>query len=333
MAHDAKLEIYQIKIQHRGNEYKTFKDFFIDSLESINSNEENDDSFVFLEYFRKFIADTDTENFISYSRKQKAFTAYDTRPQNTADNPSIIIHTERFIIEGTIEGGRYGQKRNKSSLNNKSQKEVVNNSDIILDRFYFSLYTPLDSDLGVLFIQSYTSDSISDIFIDFISKFFGKRINYKKAKIEKYVPESIKNEFRENSEIKKFYFSNRFLFEHQSNNPIREEREEFNIKIEAVSKNGIRTNKLDIWLYEIGNKLFNNRSLLNFTKGKVYIKNTETKKETPFKINTNFDIKPIILLENRVELDEFGLPNINQLRDYCFELLDSEIIDDLYFDE
>lgn len=328
MAHNPKLEVYQVWLKPQRDVDKTYRDFFVETNSSGNTNDD-DNSVIFLDYFSDFIRKVDTDDFIANSKKKKAFTAYDTRPAGEYE-PTIKIKSNRTIIEGTIEGGRYGQKRNKSSVGNKSEKEDINEADIILDKFYFNLYTPFDSDLGILFVQSYTADTISDIFTDFISSFFSKQGLYRKAKVEKFVPKRIADEFRNHSQIKKFAFSSRFVFDQMTNEPIGVEEEEFIIRVEAVSKNGLPKESLGNWINSIGSKVFSSRELAQFNKGKVYLKNTETNKESPFDIASDLDIKPVIYLEGRIDVEEDGHPNFEQLSDYCVNLLDNEIIPEMY---
>ena len=327
MAHNPKLEVYQVWLNPNRNEEKTFRDFLIETIEENNNEIENSE--IYLNFFKKFIRTIDTDDFIANNRKKKAFTAYDTNSSQPI-NSTISIKPNKNVIEGTIEGGKYGLKRNKSSVGNKSNKEGINQEDIILDKFYFSLYTPLDSELGILFIQSYSTETISDIFSEFIKTFFSLQGSYKKAKVEKFVPTRLVNEFRNSSNVKRFTFNTRFVFNQLSNSPIGLEEEEFVIKIEAVSKHGLSKESLPNWINAVGSKVFNSTPLSNFNKGKVYLKNTDSKKETPFDIDSDLEIKPVIYLENRISIGMDGIPNFSELSDYCANLLENEIIPEMY---
>lgn len=88
-------------------------DFFIET--NVSNHSENDDTTIFRNFFTYFIHKIDSQDFIKDSHKRKAFTAYDTRPVGE-NNSTIRIHSEQHIIEGIIEGGKYAQKRNKSSV-------------------------------------------------------------------------------------------------------------------------------------------------------------------------------------------------------------------------
>jgi len=328
MAHNPKLEVYQIWLKPNNETEKTFRDFFIETNSSEN-DESDENSVIFLDFFSDFINKIDTDDFIVNSRTKKAFTAYDARPAGEFET-TIKIDSNKTIIYGTIEGGQYGQRRNKSDMSNKSTKDRIGEGDIIMDKFYFCLYTPFDSDLGILFIQCYSTDTISGVFTEFIRDLFSQRGSYKKAQVEKFVPRRIADEFRDASTIKKFSFSSRFLIENIGNEPIGINNEEFIIKVEAISKNGLPKRSLGRWIDTIGSKVFNSKPLSEFVNGKVYLRNNETKRDSPFAIDSNFDIKPVIYLEGRVTIEPDGLPNFTELNQYCLNLLDTEIIPEMY---
>ncbi len=328
MAHNPKLEVYQVWLKsYNKNETKTFRDFFLTAIPDGSTQTTNND--IFINFAKKFINKIDTDDFIADSRKKKAFAAYEARNYEEVNN-TIHLSTELKAIEGVIEGGRYGQRRNKSSITNKGEKEPLGEGDIILDTFYFFLYTPFNSDLGILFLQSYSDDTISDVFTSFIENLFRHQGLFRKAKVEKFVPNRIKEEFKRGSNIKRFKFSSRFLFDQQSNNPIGAEQEEFTIKIEAVSKEGLPKAALSNWINAIGSKLFNSKRLEEFNTGKVYLKNVDSDKESPFDIDSDIDIKPVIYLDGRIQVYPNGLPNFEELKTYCFSILKEEIIPEMY---
>ncbi len=267
MAHNPKLEVYSLilpKIEKNGN---TFRDVLSEKLYG-NGVKVGTDQEIFNDYFQNFISILDNPDFIADESKKKAITAYDTDPSR--QKPSIGFKSEQFVIHGNIEGGRYGQKRNKSSMSNKMTKEDLTKDAIILDKFFFYLYTPFESDLGVLMIQSYTDDSISDVFLNCIKDLFHIK-GYKKPKTPKFVPQAIIEEFSNDSFIKKFTYSSRFLLSQLSNNPIGEKDQHFNIKIEVVSTDDIPKGALPSWLSSLGDKIFNNAPLKDERKyTKVY---------------------------------------------------------------
>jgi hypothetical protein len=323
MASNPKLEVFKIELIPQVEQHKTFRDFFSETL-NIAYNQSN--AQIFNSFFQDFIRKIDTDNFIDSSRKKKAFTAYNARN----DDGSIRIHSESTSISGVVEGGRYGKRRNKSKLTNKEELQDIEINDIILDKFFFCLYTPFNYDVGILMIQSYSSDSITDIFTDFLQKYFKKDGLYKKAKIERFFPQHIIEQFKEHSNIDRFTFSKRFLVNQLSDEPYQQQEEEFVVKIEVVSKQGLPKNTGQNWLKTFEQKIFDNVKLSSFPSKKGYLKNEHTKKTCSFEIDDN-EIRPVIYLENEgIEVGLDGLPNFSQLETFCKKLLKERIIPEIF---
>ena len=318
MAHNPIIEVFKIKLKPTTERAVTFRAFF----KKKNNITEIDDTSLFKEYFNSFINNVDTKDFYKDKKSSKAFTAYDTKKQN--DNPlndTIRFHSELNVIEGVIEGGRYGQSRSKANLTNKKEKEEVKTTDIILDTFYFFLYTPLTSDIGVLVIQSYTEDSIKDVFINFLKPFFSTT-GFFNLNIENYTPKEYIEKFKEKSTIKGISFTKNVLINHYSKELSKEIEETYSIRIEVKPK----TEKASIskvkniieWLSPVK---FNNKELGEFSK-RIYLGNDSTDKAAYYDLENDLEtIKPKIYLENLIEIDEDGLPDFVQLKEFCFELL------------
>lgn len=313
-----KLEVFKIKLQSQKS--PSFQRLFSSTIYE-------DDSIVFLDSFKKFITEIDKQAFYKDDKRKKAFTAYDTTKTEHTD-ASIVPHGEKCIIEGTIEGGKWGKKRKKSTIGDKNSKEDFNEDDIIIDKFYFFIHTPLDSDIGILMMQSYASDSVTDIFSKFLSDFYShSQREFKPSKIERFYPKNIIDEFEQDSEVKKFTFSTNILVANIGSGDIGEKGHSFSVKIEAIADENIKRSELSKWLgtltggiVEIGKT---KKAIKDFEKGKVYLQNSKTKKQSPFEIAKNFQIKPVIYLNDKVDIDKNGNINYKQLKTYCMQLLDS----------
>lgn len=327
MAHNPRLDIYKIHLRPTDNDQdKTFKDLIISKLfgEIDDTTDLPDDRTLFQNLLSVFIKDIDDEDFIVDERNFKAITAYDTDEE---DNPTITINSSQNVISGVIEGGRYGQKRGKSSIGAKSRKEDVHTGDVILDQYFFLLYLPFDHNKGVLMIQSYSQDHIRDSLKSFLRNFFNTRGFYR-IKLETYFPEQIKEEFRSSSAIKSIAFRKNFLLSAPSHNPVGEETEEFVIKIEATSATNHRfgLNSVGRLLSMFRNTEFGNEnghSNLNEFTTRIYLENSDSKKGAYFDISQELDIRPTIYLEDRIELDSDGIPDFNELKVFCFSVLEN----------
>lgn len=318
MANNSKLDIYKIDLRPTKKETsRTFRDLFKSKFLIDESGISDSDLFKML--LENFIKTIDADDFIVDKKNSKAITSYGAET-------CVIPHSNKNVIEGVIQGGRFGQKREKSSLGLKTKKEKVGKNDVILDQFYFFIHIPLDFKTGVLMIQSYTQDHIRDSLIKFLRGFL-RSSGFLSCRFESFYPEKIKKQFREKSSVKKVSFKTNYLSKELTNEAGFEGEEEFVLRIEAVSKRG---SKLPINLIPKFISIFNKNkfgkqdsliSLENF-ETRVYIENEDSNKGAYYDLGKENKIKPTIYLENYIETDTEGIPNFTQLKDFCFEQLE-----------
>ncbi len=114
MANEPKLSVFTIQLQAEKN--PTFYNLF-----KSGSSVTEPDFDVFMRLFSNFIKKLDQEKFHKDDKKGKAFTGHEKDNQES-DRVAILPHSERFVIEGTIEGGKFGGERGKAPLNSKKSK-------------------------------------------------------------------------------------------------------------------------------------------------------------------------------------------------------------------
>ena len=200
MAHEPKLSAYIIKLKSigRGIE-KTNRNLFRTIIQ--NNDENLDDSYIFLEICSRFIKDIDTEKMYADELNKKSMTANQLDLEESSVNPNINFHSEKHIIEGIVEGGKYGKRRKKTSTANKKNKDDVTEDDAITDDFYFLIYTPLESDKSVLMIQSYTDDNIDSVMKKFWKNFLSYPAVFKEPSITKFIPTNIIDDFKDGATV------------------------------------------------------------------------------------------------------------------------------------
>ena len=322
MAHNPKLDVLRIRLKPTTNREVTFKTFFLDNY-YIGEKAPRSEGIIFNKYFSQFIYKIDTEEFFTEKTLQKAITAYNTRGRNKTIHP----HSVNYVIEGIIEGGRYGQTRNQASLKDKKGKKKLNVDDIILDTFYFHIYTPMDSNEGVVMIQSYTEDSIRDVFISFLRTFFSGN-GYYSVTVDPFVPKAYVEKFKEGAKVRGFSFtSNMIIGEDLSTAKKGEQAELFRIRIEADVPEG-SDKSLKTILRRLGflsKKEFNGKKLEDF-KTRIYLQNTNPSRNANayYDLEKDLDtIKPTIYLDDEIDTNNDGMPNFEQLKTFCFNLLES----------
>lgn len=316
MAHNPKLQIFKISLNPRAKTKDAcYRNFFRDKC--FETQEETDkltDAQIFKAYHQAFIKGIDVTDFYFFKdeKNKKAITINDTN--------AIKKHDSDNIIEGIIKGGRYDQEREKVNMSNK-KVDKVKKDDIILDQFYFLIYTPLKSSTGILFLQSYTEDSICDVFCKFIKSFFTYGDNYFDIRIESYMPQNLKEEYKKKAKLKGFSFSTKEIIGIVGEGVTVKEQEEFSvtINIQPIQRSNLHsiTNKVEKLLH----LRFHNKELSQFSK-RVYLEDDQNK-AAYYDLEKDVNhIRPTIYLENKIYIHpENGLPDFDELKDFCMSQL------------
>lgn len=282
-------------------------------------------SAVFLDIFTNFIKKIDGDKY--HTKGTKGFTAYDTKKTEKVE-PNITCASEEFLIKGIVEGGKFGRDRYLSDVERKAEKQFINNSKIVTDKFYFLIHIPVDSKYGILFIQSYGSDNITNAFIDFLTNFFTNETKgYTKPKFEKFYPKGLIEEFEKNCVMKSFKFTETTVDKGYSSSTQFEKTNQITIKVEITSKNDIDKksfkNFLDKYIdteFLIGGE---KKKLKSFSDIKGVAKNVKNgQRSNPFTLSDNFDIKPLILLKNIDNIVIGNTINFTHLESYCLSILE-----------
>lgn len=331
-----KLEFYRIDLKPtKDSNDITFRDVFtelyIEEKPSKKGKEVRDETLMkaFLSRFLGKIND----KFEIDNNKRKAFFVKKQRGVNDA----VKFGSSSNIIHGRIKGGPYDTGKEEGDLANpEGDNRKFKKSTIILDDFYFLLYMPLDKSIGVLLLHNYTSDRIADVFIPFVKGLFKiKKLTYK-PKIEHFMPEEMQEDFKENSTIKKFVFSNSYIINDLDDSV--QTTGKFTIQITVSSSDqSINTKNLKIWkkaLRKINIKIPGNevRSVETFAKQTAYIKDNNSKSNpTIFRLDDEkLQIIPTIYLTNHINLEENGVPKWGQLEKFAHKVLTENVIPEIY---
>lgn len=325
MSFNPKLEVFTIGLKPIRDQRDSFRALL---ERKFPLSRDKSDKHLLKKLLELFIRKIDSDRFITSTRKKKAIGAYGARNANRENPSPIKLKSREGVIQGVIEGGKFGKVRTKSDTLRKNEKEDLTVNNVILDKFYFMLHVPVGESNGVLILQSYTSDSISDIFTDFLAKLFSLSGAFAKAEIHRYFPNRFKDAFREESNVSEFSFDSELSvkgFESET-----EFTENFQIRIIAKSKNGIARDLFPSIMNALGGRKFDDKFLVDFGRKKGKLKNEITKKESSFVVDEDtFDIRPTIYLEEYINVEETGLPNFDELEEFCAELL-SDIIQEIF---
>lgn len=332
MKHEPKLTVYTIKLKPATNGIENSNRWLFRNIIGEANQNELSDTFVFGEIFRKFIQLLDTEEMYSDSNSNKCMTANQPDIEDENVNTNIIPHNSQYIIEGKVEGGSFGKRRNKTSTTNKRDKSLVSENDAITEDFYFLLYTPLYSNKSTLFIQSYSDDSIDSVMKKFWQNFFKFPNQFNMPVIKRFIPKSIIENFRRNATVSNLVFSTDIPGETLLESTSTQTTKNYKVTVKITPLDG------DLSMEDFSNEIEPIQStyftrLMNlgqFRKKKGVLKDQSTNNTTPFDIGSSFEIQPCIIISKYKSLngDENDFDKIKEL---CFELL-HEIKPEIYTD-
>lgn len=303
-----KLEVYTIVLKPVADYNNNRFDDLISNIDGINT-EEN----LFGEFAQLFINHID----LGYTQiRNKAFTLSTNRADYGIDIPN-------HSIWGVLKGGAKGNGKIKSPLDNREEEEDLS-GDVINDKYFFYLHFPLESDCGFLFFQIYGGESIRKEFIQHIADLFKVTRCYNKAVCNPILPNSIRDEFKNNSRVVGLTYNTSVL-----SSSMTEDQEFSNlctnynieITIKPAGENSISREKVGIMNRIISSLQFNNLPLNGSRKKKVTLENLSSNKTSTFQLDGQDDVMPRIYLEGKVPLDINGTPNFVNLKVFCDELL------------
>jgi hypothetical protein len=322
MAHEPKLEVYKIYLRPTAKtQDKTFGAFLT------KKHPASDKKKAYKEFFQDLITALDTDYVVNDFNK-KALSLDTAKGKITK---SIKLKSVEHIIAGTIKGGRFGQKRSIGNIKKPEKAPtVLSVNNIVLDTFYFLLYTPLGSDKGLLLIQSYTEDQISDVFTSWLRSTF-KTSGFNQPNFESYVPLKLQQEFKNKSSVRELKFTNDVLVSDiDAASTIGTETFTVTVSIK-VKDGGEKISKLGELLnlarkIRFGNK--KNPLTLDEFRSQTGMLHDGTH-QSSFELGGQLDIKPTIYLKNRIATQPDGTPVWESLEQFCLTLLE-EIKPEVY---
>lgn len=323
MSHEPKLTVFTIRLKPVKKNVENSNRFLFKNLIGETNSSELEDSYIYTELFRKFIHSLDTPEMYSEPNSKKCMTANQVDIEDPDVNPNILIHSEKGIIEGKVEGGTYGKKRKKTSTIDKSNKDNVNEGDAITDDFYFLLYMPLQSNKIVLMLQSYSDDRIDSVMKKFCHDFFSFKSVFHKPEITRFVPQAIIHDFKKESTVSSIMFSTEIAGETLLESTQITNGKNYNVTVRVTpTKKDFTIDEFNEVINPIQKTFFTRLLTLgDFTKRKGTLKDSTTDKTSPFDLGSSFDIQPIILLSKYIEINHDETDFI-RIKNYCLFLLE-----------
>lgn len=318
MAHNPKLSVYIVTLKPRKKEeQKTFRDFL---REKYAGDSMTSDGELLQRLFEDFINKVGQDKFNKDDKSKKVIGVDD------GNKPPMTLHSDKWMLDGVIEGGKYGILREFQDTEKKEGKTKIKPNYAVLDKYYILLNPVLNDKYAVLLTQSYTEESIQGPINEFIRELLGGCDNYFKVDMEPFVPKRLKEKYERSATIRMFSFTSPLPLSESLRKKVTEAAQEFEVEVRikpVIQKLPINSEGTRKIMQEVSKMTFEQQTL-GEGKGRIYTSDEQGR-------NANYDIskdiqsiRPTIYLsdEGITSNEETGLPDFEAIQKYCHKLLD-----------
>ena len=195
------IEFYKIHLRGANNNY-TFRNFARDYCYE-GGEVHPDDNTLFTALFDKLLNQFDSQiNAIDSLKKGVSIYHADGVEANTI----LSIATAQKVIQGFLDGGYFGLKRNMSDLDKSNLTEITTDK-IVTDRYYVYMYYPFDSNIGILMIEKRSNLTISKVVCNVLEAFFNNEGNNISSHTERFISRSMVQAFKQGAVVDQLTYS------------------------------------------------------------------------------------------------------------------------------
>lgn len=316
MPNNLELSVYTFTLKERNSKenYWDFNEFYRNNFSKDDENPHDLTSKILYERFVGMMLDEFQNKFWLNSEGNKGIstTHIDFRPSKS-------------VVEGIINGGNtgYGHQIYNILNNEKSIGEITEDQLASLP-YYFKMWTPPDSQVGIIMIQSYSVGSINSILLEFIKSVFAKyQTTFNKIV---HIPNELRENYINRSSVKKVTFTSTV------ENP--DSRKKFNRAFEdsdglkiTITVQGLKKRSIKGFLNKFNKKnpIGIDLKELGMDEPTDYITKLyyqdEDGRRAHAKIEDKFEIRPTIVLPEEIVNDN-KTPNLKLIIKFTDELLD-----------
>lgn len=195
------IELYKIHLRGVNINY-TFRNFAKDYCYE-GGEEQPDENTLFTALFEKLLNQFDLQ-VNRYDDLKKGVSIY--HADGVDANTILSIATDQKVIQGFLDGGYFGLKRNMSNLD-KSNPTIITTDKIVTDSYYVYMYYPLDSNIGILMIEKRGNQTISKVVCNVLEAFFNKQNNHISSHVERFIPRSMVQNFKQGAIVDHLTYS------------------------------------------------------------------------------------------------------------------------------
>lgn len=328
-----KLEFFRFKLNHKTENYKTFRQFMVENGKATSRQQDNT---IFGALFKYFM-EKPQKDFEKNEGLKKVVTLIGNKKINKHIDERPKPKYPACIISGVMNGGPFGKERILSNLGKKKNVSNITSTQPVLQYYYVFLYLPLDHNEGFMMVHSDSAEeTITQAFRKYVAELFNLG-DYKKPVMKAYVPKHFRDEYKNGAVLKSMTFvTNELSADLEDEDPLKEIANEYEVRI-TLSPKG--ETKADLgMLVRIRNyfaeKRFGtqaiNRGLDEFEKCSVSTKNEDANSTKTFDWNNrDEELLPAVFLKDRVQIGQDGTPVFDSLNTFCHDLFNTQILPEI----
>jgi len=328
-----KLEFFRFKLNHKSENYKTFRDYMVETGKATRRQQDNR---IFAALY-KYVMEKPKNDFETNDSLKKVVTLIGNTRYNKHYEERPKPQYPACIISGVMNGGPYGKERILTKLGEKDNMSNITSSQPVLQYYYIFLYLPLDHNEGFLMVHSDSAEeTITQAYRKYVADLF-KGGSYKKPVMQTFVPKHFRDEYKDGAVLQSMSFVNTELSDDmEEDNPMREIAGEYEVKVTFTPKGAVKANfemfqnvKNFFMRNRLGTEQFS-RGLNEFSRCSVSTKNEETNTGKIIEWNNlDQEILPVVYLKDRVQIGEDGTPVFSSLDRFCHDLFNTQILPEI----
>lgn len=321
MADNSKLEIFKL-ISKR----YTFREVAVSNcrLDEVQVS----DNQIFKSLYGLFLQKLTQNEVWTHNRTKLGLVLFPSVCENV--NEIFKAHSDACVIEGFIDGGPYDRIRRMSEKDDTTTTTLLDRNKIVTDRYYLYLYLPLNSHVGLMFLERKKGQDIHIPMELFLNEVLKVRNN---IHVERYVPQSIIEDFKDEGIIDSFTFTDTIVSPVLDGNAIEQQERNYDVSVSIKPRAGeaFGYNMLQDALNSVGNVIVkfgdNFKSLSQFSSKRARIQRNNVGYN--FSIGDDLKIRPMIEIADEIH----DRDNDTLMRDEVYSMVNNllgQIKDDIY---
>lgn len=316
MAHDVKLDVLTFQIKKHGKD--TFLNF--DEIPD-TSSEDVSTTITFTDLFTKYI-----ESFNGQFQKQVK-----TGKAIALSKGNVRFSPKERTVTGLMEGGTTGIGRSIKGFDNVDETVFTVSIDHVESiPFYFMLWFPIDSNLGIAIVQSLGDKSITNVFQHHFKQFVRSLLDNKSNLIiNNHIPESIVQSVKKKGTVNTIMLRRLHLPSDKAEKllGLKYQYNDITIEIKITGLKGIKGYKDQVLKYVKGEStaLFDTSSLEDIGidgEHDTIVKFEHNGKVATGKSSNGFNLSPSYYVnDNDIKRDTNFHPTYSSLNEYCKSFL------------